>query len=592
MVLGRDVLLEVLRTEGVTPRLRQPRQHRAARSSTPSPRPTTSSYVLGLQEATVVGMADGYAQATGRPAFLNLHTSAGLGNAIGNLTNARANRTPLVVTAGQQDYRHIVTDPLLSGPLVELAGGTVKWGHEVRTRRRARHDPAPGVPRRRPPAGGPGVRVAADGPARPGGRRRRAAAVDASTPTAWPGASRSWPTSSPARRSGGSRSSSATRWPPPGAVAERGRAGRGPRRAGVRRAAPRPRRVPAAPSAVEGDARPGRGRASRRSSAAYDRVLLDRGAGLHGVPVHARARRCRPRSSCCTCRPTPPSSAGRGRCGSASPGTRAPPSRRCCRSCEARADACGRRRRARRRRPTARAAEVERARGHGPRRATAPRRWTRWPPPTPSCGRCRPTASSSTRPSPPACTCAASTTGPSPAATSSARAAGSAGACRPRCGVSLGHGEAPVLCVVGDGSAMYSPQALWTAAAEQLPGGVRGGEQPPVQDPQGLPAGHGRSVGAHRDASSAWTSTTRRSTSSALARSMARGRHRVEQRRRRRRRRRGGAGHRAPARARAPDQRVGGASLSPSSARATGVASARSRRRAGGRGPGIQSRPP
>ncbi len=67
-------------------------------------------------------MADGYAQATGRPAFLNLHTSAGLGNAIGNLTNARANRTPLVVTAGQQDYRHIATDPLLSGPLVELAG--------------------------------------------------------------------------------------------------------------------------------------------------------------------------------------------------------------------------------------------------------------------------------------------------------------------------------------------------------------------------------------------------------------------------------------------------------------------------------------
>ena len=48
-------------------------------------------------------MADGYAQATGRPAFLNLHTSAGLGNAIGNLTNAAANGTPLVVTAGQQD---------------------------------------------------------------------------------------------------------------------------------------------------------------------------------------------------------------------------------------------------------------------------------------------------------------------------------------------------------------------------------------------------------------------------------------------------------------------------------------------------------
>jgi benzoylformate decarboxylase len=104
-------------------------------------------YVLALQEATAVGMADGYAQATGRPAFLNLHTSAGLGNAIGNLTNAQAMGTPLVVTAGQQDYRHIVTDPLLSGPLTDIARATVKWSHEVRTvdelgtiMRRAFHD--------------------------------------------------------------------------------------------------------------------------------------------------------------------------------------------------------------------------------------------------------------------------------------------------------------------------------------------------------------------------------------------------------------------------------------------------------------------
>jgi benzoylformate decarboxylase len=132
MALGRDVLLEVLRTEGVTHVFGNP-------GSTELPLIDALAgaddlhYVLGLQEATVVGMADGYAQATGRPAFLNLHTSAGLGNAIGNLTNARANRTPLVVTAGQQDYRHIATDPLLSGPLVELASGAVKWGHEVRT---------------------------------------------------------------------------------------------------------------------------------------------------------------------------------------------------------------------------------------------------------------------------------------------------------------------------------------------------------------------------------------------------------------------------------------------------------------------------
>lgn len=148
MTRARDVLLEVLRTEGVQHLFGNP-------GSTELPLIDALAdaadlhYVLGLQEATVVGMADGYAQATGRPAFVNLHTSAGLGNAIGNLTNARANRAPLVVTAGQQDYRHIVTDPLLSGPLVELAGGAVKWAHEVRTAdelgtvlRRAFHDAA------------------------------------------------------------------------------------------------------------------------------------------------------------------------------------------------------------------------------------------------------------------------------------------------------------------------------------------------------------------------------------------------------------------------------------------------------------------
>lgn len=146
MIRGRDVLLEVLRSEGVKHIFGNP-------GSTELPLVDALStaddvrYVLALQEATAVGMADGYAQATGRPAFLNLHTSAGLGNAIGNLTNARSNRSPLVVTAGQQDHRHIVTDPLLSGPLVELAGGAVKWGHEVRTPselgtilRRAFHD--------------------------------------------------------------------------------------------------------------------------------------------------------------------------------------------------------------------------------------------------------------------------------------------------------------------------------------------------------------------------------------------------------------------------------------------------------------------
>jgi benzoylformate decarboxylase len=150
---GREVLLDVLRTQGVRYLFGNP-------GSTELPLIDALAtaddlhYVLALQEATVVAMAEGYAQATNRPAFVNLHTSAGLGNAIGNLTNARANGTPLVVSAGQQHYAHIAHDPLLSGPLVELAQGTVKWGHEVRTVdelgtivRRAFHDAAA------PPAG-------------------------------------------------------------------------------------------------------------------------------------------------------------------------------------------------------------------------------------------------------------------------------------------------------------------------------------------------------------------------------------------------------------------------------------------------------
>ena len=132
MVLGREVLLDVLRSEGVHHIFGNPGSTELPLIDALAEAPDLD-YVLGLQEATVVGMADGYAQATGRPAFVNLHTSAGVGNAIGNLTNARANRSPLVVTAGQQDYRHIASDPLLSGPLVELASGAVKWGHEVRT---------------------------------------------------------------------------------------------------------------------------------------------------------------------------------------------------------------------------------------------------------------------------------------------------------------------------------------------------------------------------------------------------------------------------------------------------------------------------
>src|SRR5437763_16887686 len=127
---GVDVLLEVLASEGVSHVFGNPGTTELPFIDALAGR-EQPHYVLALQEATAVAMADGYAQVTGRPAFLNLHTSAGLGNAIGNLTNAQANGTPLVVTAGQQDRRQLRFDPLLSGNLTGIAAAVSKWTHEV-----------------------------------------------------------------------------------------------------------------------------------------------------------------------------------------------------------------------------------------------------------------------------------------------------------------------------------------------------------------------------------------------------------------------------------------------------------------------------
>jgi benzoylformate decarboxylase len=127
---GAEVLLEVLESEGVEYIFGNP-------GTTELPlmdallRVPSIQYVLALQEASAVAMADGYAQAARKPAFLNLHTYGGLGHGMGNLLNASMSQTPLVVTAGQQDSRHAVTDPLLFGDLVKIAEPAVKWAREV-----------------------------------------------------------------------------------------------------------------------------------------------------------------------------------------------------------------------------------------------------------------------------------------------------------------------------------------------------------------------------------------------------------------------------------------------------------------------------
>ncbi len=76
--------------------------------------PADFTYVLGLQEAVVVAMADGWSRAMHRPVLVNLHTSAGVGNAMGNLATAWHNKTPLILTAGQQTREMLLIEPLLT----------------------------------------------------------------------------------------------------------------------------------------------------------------------------------------------------------------------------------------------------------------------------------------------------------------------------------------------------------------------------------------------------------------------------------------------------------------------------------------------
>src|ERR671921_2083669 len=127
MATVREVTYDLLRDLGITTIFGNP-------GSTELPFlrdfPEDFRYVLALQEASALGMADGFAQGTGQAAFVNLHTGPGLGNAMGAMVTAWHNRTPLVVTAGQQDRRHLILDPMLSANLVELAQPYVKRSHE------------------------------------------------------------------------------------------------------------------------------------------------------------------------------------------------------------------------------------------------------------------------------------------------------------------------------------------------------------------------------------------------------------------------------------------------------------------------------
>jgi benzoylformate decarboxylase len=84
-------------------------------------------FVLALHEGPVVALATGYAIGRGEPALALLHTTAGLGNAVGAIATARVNCAPLVIIVGQQDRRHLVFEPFLTGRIAGLAGDYPVW---------------------------------------------------------------------------------------------------------------------------------------------------------------------------------------------------------------------------------------------------------------------------------------------------------------------------------------------------------------------------------------------------------------------------------------------------------------------------------
>lgn len=130
MTAGKHIFLDLLRSEGVEFVFGNP-------GTTELPLmdafvvETGIRYILGLNEVVVLGMADGYAQATGRLAVANLHAAPGLGNAMGMLYNAKKAGAPILVTAGQQDTGFALTEPLLWDDLATMARPLVKWSHEV-----------------------------------------------------------------------------------------------------------------------------------------------------------------------------------------------------------------------------------------------------------------------------------------------------------------------------------------------------------------------------------------------------------------------------------------------------------------------------
>ena len=129
-ITGRSAFLGLLKDEGITHLFGNPGTTELPIMHALKEHPDLT-YVLGLQELIVVAMADGYSRASGKLVACNVHVAPGLGNAMGSLFNAKFTGTPMILTAGQQEQGHGLTEPLLYAPLVPIAEPMVKWAVEV-----------------------------------------------------------------------------------------------------------------------------------------------------------------------------------------------------------------------------------------------------------------------------------------------------------------------------------------------------------------------------------------------------------------------------------------------------------------------------
>ncbi|WP_315779097.1 thiamine pyrophosphate-binding protein [Bradyrhizobium sp. SZCCHNPS1003] len=127
---GRSAFLALLKDEGITHLFGNPGTTELPIMHALKDHPDLT-YVMAMQESLVVAIADGFSRASGRLVACNVHVAPGLGNAMGALYNAQFTGTPMILTAGQQEQGHGLMEPLLYGPLVRMAEPLVKWAVEV-----------------------------------------------------------------------------------------------------------------------------------------------------------------------------------------------------------------------------------------------------------------------------------------------------------------------------------------------------------------------------------------------------------------------------------------------------------------------------